>query len=536
MANLLPFNIDLLALSDQDIKMIRPVKVLDIFDGFSKNFHPDGLFSVETFGKVGEEKRNRMYSYIDMRLAIFHPVIFKALGDLKSLYTEIIAGKSYATFDKATSDFVKVNAVDGNTGYSFFLKHFADLKFEKRPSSSREFNIRLVDKYRSKAMLDKLVVMPAGLRDFVIDQNGKPSEDEINTLYRKVLSVSGVVENVNAKLNAEYLDAARYNLQLAVSAIYDYIRNLLEGKSRLILGKWASRNIDNSTRNVITSYIPNTDELHSANTVNANQTVVGMYQYLRSILPLAVKNTRDTYLSNVFVGPNSPAMLVNKKTLKKEMVQMDPNDYDDWMTYEGLEKVMAKFGEEDLRHEALEIGDHYLALMYKGPDGTFRFCQGIDDMPEGRDPKDMHPITFAELLYISNFKGSSQTPGFVTRYPITGYGSIYPCYAYLKTTVKADKRTELNEAWELTDNVAFEFPRDGEQFYNSMSPAVAHLARLTADFDGDTCSWTALLTEDAKIDFKRVLNSRDYYVGINGKMSFAAGNDIIDLVLITITG
>ena len=74
-----PFNISLLILSAQDVRNVRQVKVLDIFDGFSRNFHPDGLFSVETFGKVGEEKRNRVFAYIDMHISVFHPVIFKAL-------------------------------------------------------------------------------------------------------------------------------------------------------------------------------------------------------------------------------------------------------------------------------------------------------------------------------------------------------------------------------------------------------------------------------------------------------------------------
>lgn len=78
MTALSPFNIDLLILDNTSVKNIRPVKVLDIFEGGgSRNFHPDGLYSVETFGKVGEERRNRLFSYIDLRISVFHPIIFK---------------------------------------------------------------------------------------------------------------------------------------------------------------------------------------------------------------------------------------------------------------------------------------------------------------------------------------------------------------------------------------------------------------------------------------------------------------------------
>lgn len=530
-----PFNIKLLKLNAQDIKSMRKIEVLDIMDGFSKNFHPKGLFSIDIFGKVGEERRNRLFAYIDMQVEIFHPILFKSITDLKSLYGDILAGREYAKFDESIGDFIKSDVIDGDTGYSFFCKHFDKMKFEERPSAKREFSIKLIDKYRKEAFFDKLIVMPAGLRDYVVDENGKPSEDEINTLYRKVFSISSVIDSVNAQYNEEYLDSARYNLQVAVNDIYNYIKNMLEGKSKFILGKWAARKVFNSTRNVITSYLHDSPELFGDRSVSTNQSVVGLYQYLRAIFPLAVKQVRETFLSDIFVGPNSPAILVNKKTLKKEQVNLDPAYYDEWMTVEGLEKVFARFGQNDLRHDILETDTHYFGLLYKGPDRTYRFVQDIDELPEGRDPKDCHPMTFTELLYLSVYKESTSIPALITRYPITGYGSIYPSYVYLKTTIKAEIRHELDSGWEATDNKAIEFPVAGEQFFLSLSPSSSHLARLSADFDGDVLSFTCLLSEDAKQEIKDKLNSRDYYVGVDNFMFFSANTDIIELNLLNMT-
>lgn len=534
-AAILPFNIALFILKDSDVKNIRPVKVHDIFTASNqKNFHSDGLFSIETFGKVGEEKRNRLFSYIDMRVSVFHPIVFKTLCDLKGLYGEIMSGRAYAKFDKETKDFYRSDAIEGQTGFNFFVEHFKELQFEERPSAKREFSIKLINKYRDNCLMDKLVVMPAGLRDYVIDGNGKPSQDEINGLYLKVLSIAGVIENVDAKINAEYLNSARHNLQIAVMEIYDYIKNMLEGKSKLILGKWAARKVFNSTRNVITSQIPDAQELHGPRTVGANQTIIGVYQYLRMILPLAVKAVRDTYLSDVFVGSNSPAVLVNKKTLAKEAVYLEPEDFDEWMTYEGLEKVFARFGEENLRHEPLEINGYYLGLIYD--DGEYyRFVQDVAELPENRDPKYLRPISFVELLYLSVYKDANQTPCFVTRYPVTGYGSIYPSYVYLKSTVKSLVRKELDASWEPTGSVAYEFPSPGVPFYNSMSPHGSKLARLTADFDGDTCSATAVWTDESRAEIKKTLASRNYYVAVSGEMAFGASNDVLDLTLSSMT-
>lgn len=536
--NMLPFNISLLILKDQDVKNIRPVKVQDIFDGFSRNFHPDGLFSTETFGKVGEEKRNRLFSYIDIKIDILHPIIYKAICDLKALYQGIISGKEYAVFDKTTKDFIKSNPLEGETGYTFFLKHFKELVFEERASDKREFNIKMINKYRDDCFINKIVVMPAGLRDLVIDEAGKPSEDEINKLYRKVLAYSNILHNVNSQVNSDYLNTARYNIQLSVNEIFDYIKNMLEGKSKFIQGRWVSRKVYNSTANVITSYVPKLKSLNDDRLVSCNQTVVGLYQYLRATLPLSIKQIRDTYLNRIFPGPNTPAILVDKKTLKKTMVNVDPENYDEWMTFEGLEKTLARYGQENLRHDYLEIDNYYIGLIYKGNDNTFKFMQDIDELPEDRkdEVKNVYPITFTELLYISVFRDSKNIPCLVTRYPITGYGSVYPSYVYLKTTVISEIRKELDDNWELTDYKANEFPVYNENFYNSFSPSHTHLKRLGADFDGDRCNFTCLLTDESQEEIKKVLNSKNYYVGVNGQMNFSVNSEIIELVVASLTG
>lgn len=535
MSNLLStaFNLDLLILDADDLKDVERIKVLDITDGFSKNFHPNGLFSTEIFGKIGEEKRNRIFAYIDMYVPIFHPKIFSSLVELKGLYGEIMAGQTYAVFDPETNDFEKSNPLDGETGFSFFVKNFEKLRFEKRPSPKREFNIALINKYRKNCLMNKLAVMPAGLRDYTIDENNKPSEDEINGMYRRVMSVASIVENVNVVTNIDYLDSARYSIQQRVLEIYNYITNLLEGKSKFFQSKWASRKVFDSTRNVITPYVPKTDIFFTPKTVSTNQTVVGMYQFMRSIMPLAVNRVRDTYLSDVFIGPNSPAVLVNKKTLKKELAHVSPDYYDDWMTYEGLEKTMSRFGQEELRDEVVEIEGRYLGLIYN--DGKFvKFFQDIDDLPSKYDRSKVKPVTVAEILYLSLFAVAAETPGLVTRYPITGYGSVYPAYIYLKTTVIAQTLKVLDDMWEPGE-LCFEFPIAGEKYYNAMAPSLSHIARLGADYDGDTCSLICFMSEEAKEEVRELLNSRNYYVGVNGKMSFSASNDVIDLVLANIT-
>lgn len=525
----LPFNITLLILGGNNLKGMRQIKVLDIFEGQGgKNFHPDGLFSTEIYGKVGEERRNRLFAFIDLKLPIFHPVIFKAVTDLKELYGGIMSGQAYATFDKQLKDFVPATPLTGETGYTFFLKHYKDIKFEERKSTEREFKIEMVNRERDESMFDKFLVMPAGLRDFTVLPSGKPEEDEINGLYRRVLSIANVIGQHSNLSDTTHMDSTRYSLQMAVNEVYAYIINLLEGKGKLIQGWWASRNIFQSTRNVITSNVQRARYLFDPKTVGPNHTVVGIYQTLRAIFPLAVNLVRQ-YSEKVFVGPNSPATLVNSKTLEKEQVQVSAEHYDDWMTQEGIEQLFGRFEVELLRQDPIMVDGRYFGLLYN--DGkVVKFCQGVGDLPEGFDKAFLAPITYAELFYLAIYKRVKDIPALITRYPITGFGSIYPSFLYLKTTTRSKDVSVLDEQWQDTGDRALEFPVKKTPFVNSMSPAEVHLTRATADFDGDVMSCTALLSDDSISEVKALLGSRNYYVGVNGKVTFSCATDISNLI------
>jgi hypothetical protein len=160
----------------------------------------------------------------------------------------------------------------------------------------------------------------------------------------------------------------------------------------------------------------------------------------------------------------------------------------------------------------------------------------INDLPEGMDKKHVSPITFAEFLYINIYKGADKIPCTVTRYPITGLGSVYPSLVYLKSTVQADILEELDEHGIPTGDIAYQFPRRGISFMNTVAPHPSHLARLGADFDGDTISFTALLTEEAKQEIYNLLHSARFYVNTDRRMTYSVSDDIADITLDYMTG
>lgn len=533
----IPFNITILNLTDDKLKGVKPVRSQDILEGSSRQFHEDGIYSASIFGKVGDDRRSRRYSYIDIHIGILHPVVFRALIALKQLYLGIIKGTEYVLWNEELKDFDKTNALSGKTGYAYFLNHWKDIVFERRASDNREFNIDICHKFKDTALLNKIVVMPAGLRDLQVNGDGRTEEDEINPLYRKLLALSNSISISAIDTNPEILDKARLSLQMTYNEIYELIESAIEGKKKLITNKWASRKIFNGTRNVITAMNFNSDDLDSPTNVGFNDTVVGLYQFLKATLPVSKYNIRNGFLSKVFAGPNSPVYLVDIKTLKKEAVRINSRLRDIWDSSEGIEKIITSFQETSIRNSPVVIEGYYVGLVYKGPDGTYRLFQDIDELPASRSKEHVFPITFTELLYLSVYKKANTYPAFVTRYPITGYGSIYPSMTFLRPTVKTEVRVELDDNWQPMDasNTAYQFPINGSSFVDAISPHPSHLARLTADFDGDTSSLNIAYADESIEEITRYLHSKSYYIGTDGRISFSANTDTLTYVLHNMT-
>lgn len=534
----IPFNITLLQLTPQTLQGLKPVRSLDIFDGAGTNFSEDGLFSISIFGKLGDERRSNRFSYIDIKIPIFHPIIYRALVGLKRLYGGIISGNEYAIWNDETKDFERADVVTGKTGFAFFMQYWKDIQHEVTKSVTREQNILMLAKYQSSSLTSKIIVMPAGLRDVEIDASGRVQKDDINNFYYSLLAIANTISDSAVKSNEELLNTARYRLQLTFNELYETIEAIVEGKKKLLMGKWASRRVMNGTRNVITAMDTSTAYLGAPGSVGFNNTIIGLYQVLKALMPVARYHIRNGFLSKVFMSIDQPVKLIDSKTLHSDPMVLNSYYFDRWATDEGIEKVITSFSDETLRHKPILIEGRYLGLIYKGPDGTFKLLQDINEVPGTRSKLDVRPLTFCELLYLSTYTILNNYPLFVTRYPITGAQSIYPSMTYAKTTVKPEVRRELNDLWETMDDthVAHQFPITGEPFVNSLSPFSARLAGLGADFDGDTASCNITYSDESVAEIKKYLGSKRAYVGSDGRFTASVNVSTVALVLHNLTG
>lgn len=527
-----PFNIKLLQLTAVRVARMKEVKSLDVFDGATRNFHQNGLFSVDIFGRMGDKERMRNFSFIDIKCPILHPLVVRVMGKLKRIYPEILHGKTFATWDAKLKDFVKSNPAEGQTGFHFFMQHWEDLKLEQRLSDSRELNIKFIDKTRLSAINDRIIISPAGYRDYVIHADGREESDEVNELYYRMLSLANTLTRATFKASPESFDRTRSAMQRTFDAIYEYHEGIVVGKNKLSEGKLMSRQVKYGTRNTIVTQNLPVKRLFAPDAPTINNTGVGLFQYLKAYQPPCSYQIKTGYVSEVFSEPGTPANLVNPKTLRAERV-MVPNDmFSMWMTFEGLNKLMNHYGEESFRHDEIKIGEYYFGLIYN--DGKrYRIFNNIDQLPEGFDRKFVKPVTYTELFYDAVYAFVDRYIMNVTRFPVTGKGSIYPSKPLLKPTLEKQSLIKLNENFEEDGSypIAHQFPVRGARFLNASMPSPLMLKGLGADFDGDKTTNMGVMMRESLEESHRVLNSRNFYVGTDGSISHSMATDTLKFLL-----
>lgn len=477
------FNIDIITVRDEDVKNLGEITKPNIFESNTTKFDPEGLFSTDIFGPLGSDIRKTSLGYIDLKLDTMHPHVFTLLMSLNSKYEEILEGKIRAKYDIEKGDLVE-DKINGKSGYSYFMSVLPRIKFNDNGSEERKHKIELVKRYANqKHMSNKLLVLPAGLRDYRVDSSGKPMESEVNSLYRKVLAITNLIKTIKVnEKNAELLDPIRFKLQKAVCEIYEYFYGLINGKKKFIQDKWVKRAIVNGTRNVLTPVPYKLTNLNN-NKITTNHTVCGLYQFIKAISPITMNRVKTMFI-NKFISQNSnTAKLVDAGTMKTTLVNININKRDEWLSMEGMVKIMNKMKQPDLRFEPVIIDNNYLQLVYdNGRDIVV--LDDTRDITKDMEPEFIRPITYIEMFYISIYEVKDKYPGFVTRYPVANLGGIYPCYVYVKTTFKS---RVVNMTINGNKMVMEEYPILGEECMESVSASAQHIKALGGDYDGDSC-------------------------------------------------
>jgi len=530
-----PFNLEILKLTRDVIKTLKEVKTIDVFAPSSTEFHPEGLFSTEIFGKVGSQERMERFAYIDLGLPIVHPLIYNNLVTLKSLYKDIIEGKTYAKFDPKLKDFVEAPITEGETGFNFFFKYYDSLQPPKTESEERKNKIALIKKYMlSDIKTDKWLVLPAGLRDYIMDEKRKHLENEINNYYRNIIKISKTAQKLSqahVSKDDPIINAITIKLMKSVIELYEYILNILEGKTGFIQGKWAKRALTHGTRNVLTALPIQTNDVDKPN-LSFNETLIGLFQFVKGTVPLTIYHLKAKFLNYVFTESSTEALLIDKK-FKLQQVPITDKTRKDWLTNEGLEEITNKLIQDEIKNSPVVLDNKYYLFLVADTGDKIEVYRSIDETPEELRDK-LRPITYGELFYLTVYDIAPTLKATVTRYPIDTDRSIYFTNLKLKTTIKT-RTVKYKPFGAIEYKEVDEYPILGSKWFNSMSVHYTRLDPLGADYDGDKSNLNILYTEEALAEVEELMNSREYYVNVMGKLVFPVGNLVSDLALIYLT-
>ena len=536
----LPVNIEIMDvdkfIADHNCK---PVTTMFIKEPTSNEFHHQGLFSEEIFGQIGSTDRLITYGYIELRTKIFHPIVYGNLLRLKALYGQIISGKSYAKFDKESQDLIACseNDDDAGTGYQFFMEMFPKIQFKKNASQTQNDKVNLIQKYRNNCMIERCIVMPAGLRDMSVD-DGKPASDSINKLYASLLNYTKAMPSIGSE--SDLFDSVRFAIQKKVNEIYNMIYDMIEGKFGFFQRKYGSRNLALGTRNVISPADMNATSPDDPTYLKMDEVKIPLFEASKMYQPLVIYNLKQMFFSDVFSQFSDQVSVINPKDYTLGYQPITEEEKNKFITSEGIEKIISLFRDKEFRFRPVTIENEkeeqfYLMLVYDEGDeitlvrSTANFIEKRKESFKPYNPERLRPLTYTEMIYIATWRATLNKCATVTRYPAIEIGSTVPCKAHIISTNPGRSirlYTEEHEGGHLLP----EYPIINKSFTDSTVLHPSILKALGADFDGDTVSVNGILSEEANKEVNDYLDTLNRYIHTNGSL-MPKHDDLIALTI-----
>lgn len=489
-----------------------------------------GLFSIDTFGALGTEERFERFGYIDLHIDVLHPRIYKTIKELSSFYLGILTGKTYAVFDSKTKDFLPSIPEDGKTGYTFFLKHIYEIKIPKRETKNAENMRKAFNKYQKQGLLtnNKLMVLPAGMRDINIEDDGRTTEDELNEFYRRIISSAAMVEGIRKVFKT--IDYLAIDMQIKIDNLYDEIFKLLKGKKGYIGANVSTRNIDYTTANVITGKSIIVDDLGKEQPDLINYSTMGIFQFVKSAEPIVKHMLNTTFLDKIFDKNIGNAYLFNPKIKRVQNVNIEDNEMERWTSSNGLTNLFNRCIDNEVKNAEIEVGDYLLLAVYDTKN-EYTIYQDDSKIPDEHRAK-LRGITYGELLYLASYKKAKELIASTVRYPITSQLSTYITYINLVgTTTTRPCNVVLSSEEGETSDIIKDFIIPNTTFDDSFSVSYTRIRGAGADFDGDSFRTTILFTKESILEAKQYINSLGNLLTAGGKLAI----EISDFITTSVT-
>lgn len=542
---MLPLNIQLLNVDDIIVKeRILEVSSSFIHEPSSTSFHPEGLFSERIFGQIATVERLIKFGYVSLHTEIFHPLVYINICRLKpGLYEEILAGKQYAKFDQEAGDFVAASVDDelARTGFSFFLEHFHQIKFVKNNSLTRNDRIRIIERYRDLLTLKRWLILPAGIRDMNIETaQGKAGDSDINSLYLSLMNFSKAIPTQNN--DHPVYDNIRFSIQKKIVEIYEYLSNLLDDKGGFLQRKYGARNIALGTANVISAASMAASSPDDPRYLKSNETKLPLFQSAKAFQPIVTTNMKLLFFNHVFDSASDQISVIDPETLTLKYQPITLKEKDRFLSSDGLIGLINQYQDDAVRHNPVVVHNDtgqrfWLFLVYDEGDEIYyfrnitEFQHFYEQLGKVFDRSKVRSLVYSELLYVATYRAVFAKHEVTTRYPVLHVGSTYSAKIHLMSTDPA-RTIKVKSVFSDLETELPEYPIIGK---GSIDSLVLHPTRLSnsrglgADFDGDRCTASGVISDEANEENANYLNSLSCVMSPRGTLSFGADSDLVAL-------
>jgi len=515
-------NLNLLFPNDAYVKYMKEVKATRVFDG--TNVEEEGLYSEDIFGAIGSEVRMSRFGYIDLFTDIIHPLLYINLISLSSLYKKVIEGKAFVILKKG--EYIEVPEEEGSTGFTYFLSTFKQLKLERNDSKERDEKIDLINKH-AHPVYNKILVYPAGLRDFSVDRHGNIKEHEMVDYYVKIISLSKLVREY--KHLGSDVDDILLKIQTGCVELYEYLFSLVDGKHKVIRKNFTSRYVDYGTFNVLTSTPVKIDSLDDDTDITATQ--MGMLQYIKSIDPIA-KFALNRFIPEKCFSLDGGKARVFDSNYKSMYIEVSNKSRDLWTTQRGYDTIFNMAGKDEFLNTIVSIDEHYPIVLSEDKDNIYLYRES-DSIPEGVE---VRPLVYGEMLYFMLLEDDNHKkyPSLTTRHPVAGPNSIYVSPIKLNTTTRSLRKT-IHFVEEGTKIIVPNAPVLGDNYMLGFTPPTSRLKGMGADHDGDKSISRVMFTEESIEELNAFMNSVAYFVNPDLTPTLDFDDDISKFVALTLT-
>jgi DNA-directed RNA polymerase beta' subunit len=240
---------------DEFIKK-KNVKQVSSIRRYSGNKIDDsGLFSEEIFGRQGSQERRQKFGYIDLKTKIIHPEAWEIITRLSPDVLKCIKGDTKYSL---SNDKILVEDEEGETGLYFFITMLPKMNLDlySKKDKKREPVVNYIKNNLKTILMDKMIVLPAGIRDIRIStSSGKTfiESSEINTIYENLVRQSNSITTNVESLPKDIVEPIMTSIQRNCLEINRWIKNRIKGKQGLIRGGMFSKRTDYSGRLVVVS-------------------------------------------------------------------------------------------------------------------------------------------------------------------------------------------------------------------------------------------------------------------------------------------